>query len=177
LALSDLQLGILGPLDVRRNGEPLAIPARKQRALLTLLLLRSNTPVPQDELIDQLWGQDAPQAVRASFHNQVHGLRKILGPGVVERETAGYVAHLEPGQLDLERFGRLVAEAWRAQPKERAAKLRRALACWRGPALVEFHGEPFAQHEVNRLEEARLTALEDRIEAELELGEEARLIP
>jgi DNA-binding SARP family transcriptional activator len=175
--VSDLQFGILGPLEVRRSGEPLAIHAPKQRALLALVLLHANRPVPRDELIDQLWGEDTPPSARASLQNQVYALRKILGPTVLERRQPGYVIHVEPGQLDLERFERLVTEARGAQPRERAAKLRRALALWRGPVLMEFRSGPFAQHEINRLEEERLTALEDRIEAELELGREIDLVP
>jgi DNA-binding SARP family transcriptional activator len=172
-----LEFRVLGPLEVWRNGERVPIPAPKQRALLGLLLLRANSPVPQDELIDQLWGEQTPPTARASLQNQVHALRRILGPEVIERQPAGYVAHVGPEQLDLTRFERLVAESRRAQPKERAGKLREALACWRGPALVEFPTEPFAQHEINRLEEERLTALEERIDAELELGEAAELVP
>ena len=172
-----LEFRVLGPLEVWRTGERVPIPAPKQRALLGLLLLRANSPVPQDELIDQLWGEQTPPTARASLQNQVHALRRILGPEVIERQPAGYVAHVGPEQLDLTRFERLVAESRRAQPKERAGKLREALACWRGPALVEFPTEPFAQHEINRLEEERLTALEERIEAELELGVAAELVP
>jgi DNA-binding SARP family transcriptional activator len=172
-----LEFRVLGPLEVWRNGERVPIPAPRQRALLGLLLLRANTPVPQDELIDQLWGEQSPPTARASLQNQVHALRRALGSEVIERQPAGYVAHVGPEQLDLARFERLVAESRRAQPKERVGKLREALACWRGPALVEFPTEPFAQHEINRLEEERLTALEDRIEAELELGAAAELIP
>lgn len=168
--MAALEFRVLGPLEVRRDGELVLLPALKQRALLGFLLLRANQPVPQDELIDQLWGEDAPPTARASLHNQVHALRKLLGPEVLERQPAGYVVHLEPEQLDLARFERLVAEARRAEPRERAAKLRDALSHWRGPPLVEFPSEPFAQDEVNRLEEERLAALEDRIDADLELG-------
>jgi DNA-binding SARP family transcriptional activator len=171
-----LEFRVLGPLEVRRDGELIAIPAPKQRALLGLLLLRANEAVPQDELIDQLWGEDAPPTARASLQNQVHALRKLLGYEVLERQPAGYVVHVEPEQLDLARFEHLVAEGRRAEPRVRVAKLRDALSFWRGPALVEFPNEPFAQHEINRLEEERLTALEDRIEAELELGRHVDIV-
>jgi DNA-binding SARP family transcriptional activator len=171
-----LEFRVLGPLEVRRDGELVAIPAPKQRALLGLLLVRANEPVPQDELIDQLWGEDPPPTARASLQNQVHGLRRILGAEMLERQPAGYVMHVEPDQLDLARFERLVLDARRADTKERAAKLRKALSYWRGPALVEFPSEPFAQHEINRLEEERLAALEERIDAELELGAHADLV-
>src|SRR5262245_21627946 len=171
--MTALEFRVLGPLEVRRDGEPVAIPAPRQRALLGFLLVRANEPVSQDELIDQLWGEDAPPNARASLQNQVHALRKLLGYEVLERQAAGYVMHVEPEQLDLTRFEGLVIEARRAEAKERAAKLRKALSYWRGPALVEFPSQPFAQHEINRLEEERLAALEERIDAELELGAHA----
>jgi DNA-binding SARP family transcriptional activator len=132
--------------------------------------------VPQDELIDQLWGEEAPANARASLQNQVYALRKLLGYEVLERQAAGYVMHVEPEQLDLTRFEGLVVEARRAEARERAAKLRKALSYWRGPALVEFPSQPFAQHEINRLEEERLAALEERIDAELELGSHTELV-
>lgn len=174
--MAALEFRVLGPLEVRRDGELVPISAPKQRALLGLLLIHAGQPVGQDELIDQLWGEDAPPTARASLQNHVHALRKLLGPEVLERQPAGYVVHVEPEQLDLARFERLVAEARRAEPRERAAKLREALSCWRGPALVEFPSEPFAQHEINRLEEERLAALEDRVEADLELGRHSDLV-
>ena len=171
--VSTLEFRVLGPLEVRRNGEVIPIPAPKQRALLGVLLLHANEPVAQDELIDLLWGDDAPPSARASLQNQVHAIRRALGAEVVERRPAGYVVQVEPGRLDLERIERLVSEARRSEPRERAARLREALACWRGPALVEFPSEPFAQHEIGRLEEARLSAIEDRIDADLALGLQA----
>ena len=147
---------------------PIAAP--KQRALLGLLLLHANEPVNQDELIDQLWGDPPPRTARASLQNQVHALRKLLGAETLERQSGGYVLHVEPGELDLDYFETLVAEARRCDPKERAAKLREALALWRGAPLVEFPSAPFMQPEIARLEEARLTALESRVDAELALG-------
>jgi DNA-binding SARP family transcriptional activator len=168
--VSSLEFRVLGPLEVRRAGELVPLAAPKQRALLGFLLLHANQPVSQDELIDQVWGENAPPTARASLHNHVHALRKVIGSEMLERQPAGYVVHVAPEQLDLGRFERLVAEARRAEPRERAAKLRDALSYWRGPALVEFPSEPFAQVEINRLEEERLAAVEDRIEAELELG-------
>ena len=171
-----LEFGILGPLEVRRDGEPVTIGAPRQRALLGYLLLHANEAVPADELIDQLWGEAALPTARASLHNHVHSLRKIVGPKTLALVPGGYVLSVERGQLDLERFERLTSEARQAEPRERAAKLRDALACWRGPPLVEFPTEPFAQHEINRLEEERLSALEDRVDADLELGRHGDLV-
>ncbi|MDQ4082006.1 MAG: AfsR/SARP family transcriptional regulator [Actinomycetota bacterium] len=174
--MAALEFHVLGPLEVRLDGEIVPIPAPKQRALLALLLLRLNEPVPQDELIDELWGEEPPATARASLQNQVYGLRKLLGSETLERQSPGYVVHVAAGCLDLERFERLTAEARGAAPRERAAKLREALACWRGAPLADFSSEPFAQHAVARLEEERLAALESRIDADLELGRHADLV-
>jgi DNA-binding SARP family transcriptional activator len=175
-ALTVLEFRILGPLEVRRDGAAVAIRAPRQRALLGYLLLHANEEVPADELIEQLWGEEAPPTVRASLHNHVHTLRKIVGPKRLVLLPGGYVLSVERGELDLERFERLAAEARQAEPHERAAKLRAALACWRGPPLVEFPTEPFAQYEIHRLEEERLLAVEDRIDADLELGRHVKLV-
>lgn len=173
--MTALEFRVLGPLEVRRNGEVVPIPAPKQRALLGVLLLHANEPVAQEELIELLWGDDAPRTARASLQNQIHAIRRLLGAEVLERQPAGYVVHVESGRLDLDRFEQLVAEARRSEPRERAARLREALACWRGPALVEFPSQPFAQHEIGRLEEERLAAVEDRIDADLALGLHAEI--
>jgi len=175
--LAGLEFRVLGPLEVRRDGELLAVTAPMQRALLSLLLLRANEPVPQDELIAGLWGEDSPRTARASVQNHVHMLRRRLGADQLVREPAGYVVRVEPGQLDLERFRRLVAEARGAPAPERAARLRDALALWRGPAFVDLAGDPWARPEVVTLEDERLGALEERIDAELELGEHVVLVP
>ena len=175
MALFDFR--VLGPLEVRRDGQEIRVPAPKQRALLGLLLLHANEPVSPERLVDELWGEAPPATARESLRNHVHAVRGLLGPEVLERRDSGYVLHVEAGELDLEVFARLVAEARRAEPRERAAKLRSALALWRGPPLVEFPTEPFAQHEIARLEEERLSALEDRIDVDLELGQHAALLP
>jgi DNA-binding SARP family transcriptional activator len=175
-AVTVLEFRILGPLEVRRDGAAVAIRAPRQRALLGYLLLHANEEVPAAQLIEQLWGEEAPPTVRASLHNHVHMLRKIVGPKRLALVPGGYVLSVERGELDLERFERLTAEARQAEPHERAAKLRDALACWRGAPLVEFPTEPFAQFEIHRLEEERLSAVEDRIDADLQLGRHADLV-
>ena len=171
-----LEFRVLGPLEVWRNGERVPIPAPKQRALLGLLLLRANAPVPQDELIDQLGESSRPRPPAHRCRTRCTRSR-ILGAEVIERQPAGYVVHVGPEQLDLARFERLVAESRAHNRKERAGKLRRRSRAGADLRLVEFPTEPFAQHEINRLEEERLTALEERIEAELELGRHAELVP
>jgi DNA-binding SARP family transcriptional activator len=174
--VSRFDFRVLGPLEVRREGELVFIPAPKQRALLGLLLLHANEPMHQEDLIDQLWGASAPRTARASLQNLVHALRRHLGPERLEREDGAYVLHVEPGELDLDLFQRLVADARTAAPREKAADLRAALSLWRGTPLVELPGAPFVEHEVAHLEEERLSALEDRIDTELALGQHTALV-
>ncbi|HEU0335033.1 MAG TPA: BTAD domain-containing putative transcriptional regulator, partial [Gaiellaceae bacterium] len=111
----------------------------------------------------------------AYVHNCVSRLRRALGRGTLETRPSGYVVHADPETIDVRRFERLLAESRRAGAAERATLLVEALGLWRGPALADFAFETFAQAEIRRLEELRLTALEERIEAELELGRHAEL--
>ena len=111
------------------------------------------------------------------MHNHVAALRKLLGPGVIRTHSSAYQLEVELGHLDLARFEALLAEARSAEPEAKAAKLREALAEWRGPALVDIPSEPTVQAEIVRLEELRLLALEERVEADLALGHHSKLVP
>jgi class 3 adenylate cyclase len=126
--------------------------------------------ISTDRLIDEVWGPTPPKTAGASLQNYVSRLRKAIGAELIVSQPAGYVLRVDPERFDLTRFERLTAEARGAEPRERAEKLRAALALWRGPALDDLAFEPFARDEVGRLEEARLAALEQRIDADLELG-------
>ncbi len=171
-----LEYRILGPLEVRNGEEPITIGGRNQRAVLTLLLLRPNEPVSNERLIDSLWGERAPRTATTSLQNTVSQLRKLLGPGVLHTRSSGYELELDDGQLDFARFERLVGEARAAEPAARAELLREALELWRGPALADVQLEEFAQDEINRLEDTRLAALEERLAADLEVGRHAELV-
>ena len=163
-----LEFRILGPLEVREDDAPLQLSGQKQRALLALLLLDANRVVSTDRILDALWGDQPPRTAPTSLQNFVSQLRKLLGPETLVTKPPGYQLRVEPDQVDLDRFERLVTDA-RTEPAEaRAAKLRQALALWRGPPLSDLEFEAFAQGEIGRLEEFRLTVVEDRIEAELE---------
>src|SRR5262245_61236417 len=170
-----LEFRVLGPLEVRRGGESVPVTAPRLQALLLLLLQRANEPVAQSELMDQLWNGAAPPSARAAFHNAIHALRSVLGRDALERHNGGYVLNVGPDSLDLVKFRSLVAEARDAGKHERADKLRDALACWRGPVHAEDGG--FANRELSGLEEERLAALEERIDADLGLGRGAELVP
>ncbi len=169
-----MEFRILGPLEAWEGGAPVALGGAKQRALLAVLLLYANEVVSTERLIDLLWEEPPAKATKAV---QVYAsrLRKALGGRMPTSQPRGYLLELSPEQLDLARFRRLREEA-RRDPTSAAEKLEEALALWRGPALAEFAGEPFAQVERLRLEEERLEALEERIEAELAVGRQAALV-
>jgi DNA-binding SARP family transcriptional activator len=171
---------ILGPLEVWREGRRVHIEGAKERAVLAFLLLHAGEAVLVDRLIDELWGDSAPATARKSVQVRVAGLRRALRGDVLLTRGDGYLASLEPNQLDLHRFEQMLADGRDAlaagDPSAALATLDQALAMWRGPALADFTYESFAQPAISRLEELRVHALELRIEAELDLGRNARAI-
>jgi DNA-binding SARP family transcriptional activator len=169
---------LLGPLRVV-EGDSDVTPARpKQRALLSLLLLRRGEVVPGAQLIEALWGEEPPGTAQTALHGHISNLRKLLGADRIRTRPPGYLLQVSPGEVDLARFESLIAEA-RARDHlvERSARLRDALSLWRGQPLADLHGEAFAEREIARLEELRLAALEDRIDADLALGRQYELVP
>jgi predicted ATPase/DNA-binding SARP family transcriptional activator len=167
---------ILGPLEVEGEAGPVALVGRKQRALLGLLLLHAGEVVSSDRLVDELWGERPPATAATSLRNLVAQLRRRLGAETIVTRAPGYLLRVEPERLDRARFERLLAEARGAAPRERARLLREALALWRGPPLADLSFERFAQAEIQRLEELRLEALEERIEEELAEGRGGELV-
>ena len=173
---SDTEFRLLGSLEVRTGSQVLALGGMKQRALLALLLLNANRVVARERMVDELWGESPPETAVATVQVYVSRLRKLLPEGTLVTSPPGYVLAVEPEALDLRRFERLVAEARSAEPERAAGLLREALELWRGPPLAEFEDEPFARSERGRLDDLRLAALEDRIEADLALGRHADLV-
>jgi predicted ATPase/DNA-binding SARP family transcriptional activator len=174
--VSRLDVGVLGPFEIWLGGTPLKL-RHKQRALAAVLALRAGEIVSKDRLIDDLWGEHAPRAAVGSLQNLVSQLRTMLGADVLRTRAPGYVLDVDSEHVDARRFERLVAEAATARTADqRAAILRRALALWRGPPLADLASEPFAQLEIAHLEERRLAAREELIDAELELGHHATLL-
>jgi len=171
-----VEFRLLGPLEAVAAGESLPLGGPKQRALLALLLIHANEVVSVDTLIEELWGESPPRTAPAYIQNCVSRLRKALGPELLETRPPGYVLKVEPHTIDARRFEQLTQDARDAEARERAAGLREALQLWRGAPLADLAFESFAQTEARRLEELRLAALEDRIEAELELGMHAELV-
>ena len=171
-----MEFRILGPLQVLDEGRELPLRGAKQRALLALLLLEPNRVVSRDRLIDELWHTDPPETASTALQVYVSQLRKALGRDLILTQPPGYLIRVSDGEVDLHRFERLVATAGGEDSAEAALLLREGLALWRGAPLAEL-GNPFARAERARLEEQRLAALEQRIEAELALGRHAELVP
>ena len=173
-----MEFKVLGPLEVTEQGRPIELGGRKRRALLTMLLLRHGRVVSVDELIDGVWGDDAPAGADHGVQVYISELRKLLAgaDGVaIVRSGAGYALEIPDGELDLERFERLRQRGLAAlsanEPSEAAATLREALSLWRGSALADFAYDNFARQDIERLEEARLETIEDRIDADLAAGD------
>jgi DNA-binding SARP family transcriptional activator len=172
-----LDFRILGPLEVRDEQAAIALGGPRQRALLVALLLRAGRVVPTEQLVDELYGGEPPKTATTSLQNAVVALRKVLGADVLVTRSPGYALEVAREQVDAHRFESLLADARRAAPAERRALLVRALELWRGPALAEFAFEDWAQSETRRLGELRLVAVEERIEADIELGHPADVAP
>ena len=175
-----LDFRILGPLEVLRDAQPLALGGPKARATLAILLLDANRVVSVERLADDLYAGAPPVTAVTQVQRQVSELRKVLGADAIETRTPGYVVRTDAEQLDLHRFEGLAQDAAAALERgeaEAAAPLyRRALDLWRGAPLADLAYEPFAQSAIARLEELRLTLLEDTFEAELRLGRHAQLL-
>ena len=166
---------LLGPLDVRDGERTITLGGRRQRALLAMLLLHANEVVSVDRLCDAMWGDQLPATGVKTVQIHVSRLRRTLGADRVVTRAPGYLLRVEDGETDAQRFGRLVAEGG-GPPGETAARLRTALALWRGPPLADLADEEFAQSEIARLTEMRVAAVEARVDADVELGRHADLV-
>jgi predicted ATPase/DNA-binding SARP family transcriptional activator len=173
-AVARLEFRILGWLEVLREGALVEVGPRKLRALLALLVLNADRVVSADRLIEELWAGRPPSGAAKTLRSYISRLRAVVGGDVLRSRPPGYVLAIEPEQVDARRFERLLTEGRRARargdPTKAAASLRQALALWHGAALADLADEPFASVEARRLEELRLEALEERIEADLDCG-------
>jgi DNA-binding SARP family transcriptional activator len=173
-----MEFRILGPLEVLDAGQPVPLGGSKQRTLLALLLLTPNRPVSIDRLVDVLWAGGPPAGAANALQYHVSQLRKMLGGRApIVTQEPGYLIRLEPSQVDLLRFEQLAAEAERSGAARASTLLGEALGLWRGEAFAELADDVLSQPEVQRLEAARLAALERRIDADLALGRHAQLVP
>jgi WD40 repeat protein/DNA-binding SARP family transcriptional activator/energy-coupling factor transporter ATP-binding protein EcfA2 len=180
-----LRFRILGPLAVFADEEPLQVGGPKQRALLALLLLSANRVVPRDRLLAELFVELNSNSADHALRNQVSRLRKVLSaagaePARLVARAPGYLLRVEPGELDLDEFERLVADGREAlaagDPASAARSLRAAESLWSGRALADLELEGLVRVEIERLEELHLAAVEERIEAELALGRQRELV-
>jgi ABC-type transport system substrate-binding protein/DNA-binding SARP family transcriptional activator/streptogramin lyase len=178
-----MEFRLLGPLEVRSDGELIVLAGPKQRAILTILLLDANQVVPRARLLAEVWGERAPGSEH-SLDVHISRLRKALAPGgegnALIRRGRGYLLCVEEGALDLVRFEQRITAGQQALAEERpeaaVGLLNDGLGLWRGEPLAEFADQAFAAAELGRLKERRLAALEARVEADLALGHEATVI-
>ncbi len=175
-----MEFRLLGPVEAVDDGRPLGLGGRRQRAVLTHLLLHRDTALPRDVLVERVWGEDPPRAVAASLHTYVSRLRGVLGPARLETRSAGYVLHAEPEEVDAVRFeahvGRARASAGQ-DPPAAVDHYAQALRLWRGPALGDLADEPSLTADAVHLEGLRDRAVEERIAVRLTGGEHGALVP
>jgi DNA-binding SARP family transcriptional activator/tetratricopeptide (TPR) repeat protein len=175
-----MEFRILGALEVLEGERQIPLGAGKQRAVLALLLLHANEVVATERLIDELWGESPPVTARKALQIYISRLRKTLGAERITTREPGYVLELAQDELDLHGFERLVREGGRARAEgnltRAATLLHQALDLCRGPALADFTYEPFAQAEIARLEELRMSGIEERTDTELAFGHAAQLV-
>jgi DNA-binding SARP family transcriptional activator/tetratricopeptide (TPR) repeat protein len=179
---SSMEFRVLGPLSVRAEGVAMPIPAGKQRALLTALLVNAGRTVTADQLADLLWGPAPPPSATISLQNYVKRLRQALGAGRyrIMTQPGGYLIQVHPGELDLSAMAEALTTAHRAAQAgawtvacERAVA---ALAFWRGEPFCDVELGEMAAQEIPRLTEMRFRARELRVEASLHLGGHSELV-
>ena len=178
-----MEFRILGPLEVLDEAGPVAVGRLKERLVLAVLLLHANEVVSRERLIDELWGNSPPPTARKAVNVYVSQLRKALtrsGRDPIATADGGYRITVGAEEFDVAQLQQLLANAREhtaAGDLEAAAGLLRdALALWRGRTLAGLSLESVGRHEIEQLEELRVTVLMDRIDCELALGHHERLI-
>jgi DNA-binding SARP family transcriptional activator/WD40 repeat protein len=179
-----LEFRVLGPLEVCRAGRPLRLGGGRQRGLLALLVLNANEVVSAERLIHDLYGGDPSGTAANALQAIVSRLRRTLDDdatqSVLVTRAPGYVLRVAPAQVDIAMFERLAEDGRgalaRGDPGRAAVVLREALALWRGSPLADVQALDAVQPEVRRLEELRLAALMDRIDADLAAGPGRELV-
>jgi len=179
--LPDLEICVLGPVEVLRRGVPLSLGGPRQRLVLAVLASDGNRTWSTDRLIDEIWGEAPPKQALHTLHTYVSNLRNVLSEGAPEEDQVlvtrkpGYALEIAPDQLDASRFERMAEQGRRRAPDDPAggrSDLEEALALWRGRPFEGLADDaPSLRVEAVRLEELRLNAVEDRIEATLAVGD------
>src|ERR1700728_4635775 len=170
---------MLGSFEVRTDDGVLAdVPGARLRGLLIALALEPGHAVPKATLVDWMWGERPPSDAANALQRLVSRLRKALPGGSVEGQPDGYRLTVEPDAVDAVRFERLIGQARAGEDPRRVRLLREALALWRGAAMQGVGLEDSAAFDaaVTRLEGLRLTAMEDRFDAEISLGHGEELV-
>jgi DNA-binding SARP family transcriptional activator/pimeloyl-ACP methyl ester carboxylesterase len=176
-----MMIRLLGPVDVVARDEVQPLGSRHARTMLAALAVRAGQLVPTDELIDALWGDDAPKTAAHALHVHASTLRKLTPDGLpIAGRPGGYVLHVGSQQLDTEEFEDLAArgraELSSGHVHDARELLREAVGLWRGPALADVPWERFADDDVHRWEELLQATREDLIDAELACGRDAELV-
>ncbi len=176
--LAEVEIRILGPLEVIADGVARHVGGPRERELLALLALSPGRVLSSDRLIDGLWGEELPANPANALQAVVSRLRRAIGSATIVTQPPGYRLNVEPEAVDAERFRAMVAAAGEEpDPAERGRRYGAALQLWRGDALADFALHEFAQREIAALDELRLLALEGRIAADLDAGAAAELVP
>ena len=171
-----MEFRVLGELEVLAGDRPLELGGAKQRSVLSMLVLQAGNVVSTDALIDGLWGERPPATAAKSLQVYVSRLRKALGENAIVTRPRAISSMPRPNRWTSAASSASSRRRSARHPPAAAATLRGALELWRGSALADLADEPFARAEIARLEELRLAALEDRIEADLALGRHASVV-
>ncbi|HEY5882227.1 MAG TPA: BTAD domain-containing putative transcriptional regulator [Nakamurella sp.] len=176
-----VQVGILGPLQVRSGDRQVPIAGSRLRALVTRLAADAPDPVSIAELVEAVWPGEPPADPTNALKSLVSRVRRTLGDASrIRQETGGYRLMVDAGDVDATAFGELVIAGRRELARERPGgaheQLTKALALWRGEPLVDAADGPYATSARVRLDELRLDARLDLIEARLQLGRAADVV-
>jgi DNA-binding SARP family transcriptional activator len=177
-----MEIRVLGPIEVIGDKRSVRLAASMHRRLLAALVIDIGETCSRDVLIDVLWGESPPASAPKLLQVYVSQLRKLLPApaGPIQTRGSGYALELDRESVDATRFERLLREGRDAlgdrNPELASSLLTRALDLWRGPAYADVAYEDFARTEAERLEELRLVAVEERIEAGLALGRHRELV-
>ncbi len=173
-----VQFGVLGPMTIVQEGRPVRLETPKLRVLLASLLVRPNKATSFGDLSRRLWVDQPPHNPRHVIHTYVTRLRRTIGGNQIRTCPGGYLIEAGPDQLDLLHFEQLVREAdTSTELCQRAKLLRLATTLWRDEPFADIDSSVLHNEDVTPLVERRLLAEERRIDADLELGRHAELVP